>query len=169
MSDTKIWLELSRERYMALVLRGLAMTKIVTLTVDAAVLGVVLPPQFVDGEVTLNYGLDLVVPIPDLRVDLAGVLATLSFGRVPHETFAPWSAVRQIDFDPMIYSVATAQELDSIAAEHLRGLKPLSVPQDKPRRLRRITQLDVFSPEDVEVDPAATSREFAARGLRAVK
>jgi hypothetical protein len=33
------------------------------------------------------------VPIPDLEVTDAGVSATLSFSRVPHRTYVPWSAV----------------------------------------------------------------------------
>jgi hypothetical protein len=41
----------------------------------------------------LAYGLDLPVPIPDLRVTLGGVRATLNFSRSPSVTFVPWEAV----------------------------------------------------------------------------
>jgi hypothetical protein len=33
------------------------------------------------------------IPITDLEVTDAGVSATLSFSRVPHRTYVPWSAV----------------------------------------------------------------------------
>jgi hypothetical protein len=43
---------------------------------------------------TLVYGLDMPKPIPDLFVNDAGILATLSFGGLGwHKTFVPWEAV----------------------------------------------------------------------------
>jgi stringent starvation protein B len=33
------------------------------------------------------------IPIADLEVTEAGVSATLSFARIPHRTYVPWSAV----------------------------------------------------------------------------
>lgn len=170
MSDENIVFRNSEERLVAGMLHALKFG-IVTLAVDATYTGVVVPDHVrtKDRLIFLQYGLDLVVPIPDLRIDRAGVLATLAFSRVPHETFVPWIAVRDIIFEGNDVPLISEEELDSIAAEHLRGLAPLPVPQGRPR-LRRITQLDVFSPaEVVEVDPAQTSRAFAERGLRAVK
>lgn len=41
----------------------------------------------------LTYGLDMPVPVPDLRVDYQGISATLSFSRTPCLTFVPWGAV----------------------------------------------------------------------------
>ena len=41
----------------------------------------------------LTYGRDSPVPIPDLRTDLRGIHATLSFSRSPCRTFVPWEAV----------------------------------------------------------------------------
>lgn len=41
----------------------------------------------------LAYGLDMAVPIPDLRTTLDGIHATLSFSRAPCRTFVPWEAV----------------------------------------------------------------------------
>lgn len=45
-------------------------------------------------EVILVYGSGLVMPIPDLTVDVGGIGATLSFGRTPFYTFLPWETVR---------------------------------------------------------------------------
>ncbi|MBK8170213.1 MAG: hypothetical protein IPK60_07680 [Sandaracinaceae bacterium] len=44
-------------------------------------------------QLVLQIGLDLPVPIPDLRVDDAGVFGTLSFARSPHSCVVPWNAV----------------------------------------------------------------------------
>lgn len=43
--------------------------------------------------VVLQYGYNMPVPIRDLTVDERGISATLSFRRVTHATFIPWSAV----------------------------------------------------------------------------
>jgi hypothetical protein len=43
--------------------------------------------------VTLEYGLNMPVPIDDLKVTDVGIEATLSFSRVFHRTFVPWGAV----------------------------------------------------------------------------
>lgn len=43
--------------------------------------------------VTLDYGLNMPIPIPDLKVDESGISATLSFDREPFVTFVPWEAV----------------------------------------------------------------------------
>lgn len=44
-------------------------------------------------QLVLQVGLDLPVPIPDLRVDDAGVYGTLSFNRSPFTCVVPWDAV----------------------------------------------------------------------------
>jgi stringent starvation protein B len=41
----------------------------------------------------LQYGKNMPIPIADLEVTDAGVSATLSFSRVSHRTYVPWSAV----------------------------------------------------------------------------
>jgi hypothetical protein len=55
----------------------------------------VLLPDFLreQGRVVLQYGYNMPVPIRDLAVDERGISATLSFRRVSHSTFIPWSAV----------------------------------------------------------------------------
>lgn len=44
-------------------------------------------------QLVLQVGLDMPIPIPDLRVDDAGVYGTLSFQRAPFTCSVPWSAV----------------------------------------------------------------------------
>lgn len=41
----------------------------------------------------LQYGRNMPIAITDLEVTDAGVSATLSFSRIPHRTYVPWSAV----------------------------------------------------------------------------
>jgi stringent starvation protein B len=66
----------------------------VSLHIDARRAGVVVPASFsAHPHLVLQYGRNMPVPIPDLEVTEAGVSATLSFARVPHRTYVPWSAV----------------------------------------------------------------------------
>jgi stringent starvation protein B len=66
----------------------------VSLHLDARRQGVVVPAPFASqAHMVLQYGRSMPVPIPDLEVTVAGVSATLSFSRVPHRTYVPWSAV----------------------------------------------------------------------------
>jgi stringent starvation protein B len=52
------------------------------------------PVQFAgQPELVLQIGLDMPIPIPDLRVDDQGVHGTLSFQRSPFACFVPWDAV----------------------------------------------------------------------------
>ena len=68
---------------------------------DARRPGVELPARFLgQAHLRLDYGYGFTPPIPDLVIDDHGIRATLSFNRVPFQTFVPWSAVYLIaDFD----------------------------------------------------------------------
>lgn len=52
-------------------------------------------PDHLTGQplLVLRIGLDMPVPIPDLRVHTAGVEGTLSFNREPHHVTVPWEAI----------------------------------------------------------------------------
>jgi stringent starvation protein B len=41
----------------------------------------------------LQVGLNMCVPIPDLRLDEDGIFGTLSFSRTPVQCFIPWKAI----------------------------------------------------------------------------
>jgi hypothetical protein len=61
---------------------------------DPSAPGVEIPAFLVvEGVQTFIYGLAQPNPIPDLVIGVAGIRATLSFGREPHMTFIPWTAV----------------------------------------------------------------------------
>lgn len=56
--------------------------------------GVIVPAEYKrQAQLVLQVGLDLPVPIPDLRVDRTGVRGTLSFQRAPFTCSVPWDAV----------------------------------------------------------------------------
>ena len=62
--------------------------------VDSRRSGVMLPPSLMNKpQVPLLLGLDLPVPIRDLKCDVEGWSATLSFNRRPFFCVIPWSAV----------------------------------------------------------------------------
>jgi len=68
-----------------------------SLYVDPRRPGVVVPSHVaVFPCLSLRYGYNLPIPIPDMSVEEGGVRATLSFDRTPHATFVPWSAVYAI-------------------------------------------------------------------------
>ncbi len=63
--------------------------------------GVNVPPHLKQNDrITLEYGNNLAVPIPDLNVSEWGIAATLSFSRTMVATFVPWAAVRGVTPSP---------------------------------------------------------------------
>lgn len=76
------------------VARGLLLRGDLFIHLDPRVPGVVVPLQFRQRfQLVLQVGFDMPVPIPDLRVDDAGISGTLSFGRAPFTCMVPWDAV----------------------------------------------------------------------------
>lgn len=70
---------------------------------DPRVAGVSIPAHLrAQASVTLEYGENMAIPIPDLSVTDAGIAATLSFNRTPTPTFVPWSAVRSVRPSPNV-------------------------------------------------------------------
>lgn len=56
--------------------------------------GVIVPTRFKDQpRLVLQVGLNMSVPIPDLRIDDEGLSCTLSFNRSPFFCVVPWSSV----------------------------------------------------------------------------
>lgn len=68
-------------------------------------------------QLVLQIGLDLAVPIPDLRIDDEGVTATLSFNRTPFACRVPWSAIFGLVGDDAIGVVWREDLPDEIEAE----------------------------------------------------
>lgn len=81
-----------KDAFLALLHAGWA-----SLHLDARCPGVVVPAPFASqGHLVLQYGRNMPIPISDLEVTEEGISATLSFSRVPHRTYVPWTAVYAI-------------------------------------------------------------------------
>jgi hypothetical protein len=68
-------------------------------------------------QLVLQVGLDMPVPIPDLRVDDTGVFGTLSFNRAPFTCVVPWEAVFAVVGDDGRGMVWPGRMPQEIAAE----------------------------------------------------
>lgn len=76
------------------VARALLLRSSVFIHLDPRASGVIVPFRLRNqAQVVLQVGLDMPVPIPDLRVDDEGVYGTLSFKGVPFTCYVPWHAV----------------------------------------------------------------------------
>jgi hypothetical protein len=61
---------------------------------DPRVNDVVVPPWLRhQAQLVLQVGLNMPIPIPDLRVDENGIFGTLSFNRTPFACNVPWNAI----------------------------------------------------------------------------
>lgn len=107
--------------------------------------GVVVPKWFVgQPQLVLQVGLNMVIPIPDLKVDEDGVSCTLSFSRTPFWCSIPWSAVYALvgeDGRGMVWPNDVPPELVSQMQQKM-GVQP-----QKPARKQRAKLAAVDSPE----------------------
>ena len=80
--------------------------------------GVSVPEHLADQpQLVLQVGLDLPIPIPDLRIDGDGVFGTLSFNRSPYTCKVPWAAVFGLVGDDGMGFVWDEDLPEEIAAE----------------------------------------------------
>jgi stringent starvation protein B len=76
------------------VARALLLRGSVFVHLDPRRSGVLVPARLRNqAQVVLQVGLDMPVPIPDLRVDEEGIFGTLSFKGIPFSCFVPWASV----------------------------------------------------------------------------
>src|SRR5689334_7382652 len=80
-------------------------------------------------QLVLQVGLDMPVPIPDLRVDDGGVFGTLSFNRTAFTCSVPWDAIFAVVGDDgrgMVWPGSMPQEIAAeVERESKRGRLPL--------------------------------------------
>ena len=78
--------------------RLLQMEDFFMVVIDPTAPGVVLPADLMatSKPVALNIGLKMDIPVPDLSVDDAGIVCTLSFGGEPFTCELPWSGLMQV-------------------------------------------------------------------------
>lgn len=113
MSDLPDQLPPKREVARALLVRGSVFVHL-----DPRRPEVVVPPWLAARpQLVLQVGLDMPVPIPDLRIDDRGVFATLSFNRAPFRCEVPWDAVFALVGEDAKGMVWPEQLPDELAAE----------------------------------------------------
>ncbi len=102
---------------------------------DPRVAGVVVPPWHCDqAQLVLQLGLQMPIPIPDLRIDQSGLSGTLSFNRSPFYCQVPWDAVFALageDGRGMVWPESMPTEIEA-EIEREAGRKPPIPPTDKP-------------------------------------
>jgi len=86
----------------------------------------------------LQVGLNMVVPIPDLRIDEDGIFGTLSFSRVAVKCFSPWGAIFALYGDDGKGHVWPSEVPAEIAAEmeQIHALEAAAAAQAVPPRQR---------------------------------
>ncbi len=145
---------------------------------DPRARGVVVPPQFrTEPRLILKVGLNMPVPIPDLRVEEDSMSCTLSFNRSPFYCVVPWSGVFAMvgeDGRGMVWPDDVPQELavkTGAPADGPRAVETPSRPLTRPRSVPRAV------PSAPEATPASEPsnlrapkpRRGAAGGRRASK
>lgn len=94
--------------------------------------GVDVPAWFKDRhQLVLQVGLNMAVPIPDLKADEDGVRCTLSFNRAPHACLLPWSAIYAIVGEDQRGMVWPADVPPEVAAQ-MRQPAPRPAPAPAP-------------------------------------
>jgi hypothetical protein len=94
------------------------------------------PERFTKQErLTLDIGLNMVIPIPDLNWDDRGITCTLSFQKQPFYCFIPWSSVLQA----AIVGDTHGWNWESLMTEKVpMGEKKVEVPVKKKNHLRLV-------------------------------
>jgi len=111
---------------------------IVCVYINPRVPGIELPDNLLQNvhPISLEYGMDLPIPIRDFRIEENGVYAVLSFGGAPHHTFVPWDAVFGItdrnfqqgkiwgeEIPPMVEQRAVAQQQRTADRPHVASAR----------------------------------------------
>ena len=119
----------------ALLLRGS-----VFIHLDPRKPGVLVPARLRNqAQVVLQIGLDMPVPIPDLRVDEEGVFGTLSFKGVPFTCFVPWGSVFALVGDDGKGMVWVSEMPSEVAGELQREAR-----RQQPAVAGSLVHLDAF-------------------------
>ncbi|MEM1417519.1 MAG: ClpXP protease specificity-enhancing factor SspB [Myxococcota bacterium] len=86
-------------------------------------------------QLVLQVGLDMPVPIPDLKVDGDGVSGTLSFNRSPFHVVVPWDAVYALvseDGPMMVWPSSLPPELRAEVEREMGKRPPEGLSLDTP-------------------------------------
>lgn len=126
------------------------------------------PPWFrKQPQLVLQFGLQLPVPIPDMRVDEEGVFGTLSFNRQPFLCHIPWSGVFALVGDDGMGMVWEEDLPEEIAAEVEAGFSKAAPKRPSLRAIAGGKSDDPSSDAagDTSTDDAVPAGEGKRRGL----
>lgn len=106
---------------------------------DPRVSSVIVPSWFKNQpQLVLQVGLNMPVPIPDLRLDDDGLSCTLSFNRAPFHCVVPWTSVFAMVGDdgrgmvwPEDLPPEVARQAQARAPQHAPALVPRLAPEEK--------------------------------------
>lgn len=103
---------------------------------DPRDVGVVVPQWYrEEPQLVLQIGLNMPVPIPDLRVDEEGVYGTLSFNRSPFTCRIDWDAVFALAGDDgrgMVWPDSMPQEISEEIEREAGRSAPPELPEERP-------------------------------------
>ncbi|MEM7138143.1 MAG: hypothetical protein AAF500_16295 [Myxococcota bacterium] len=103
---------------------------------DPRDVGVIVPQWYRDEpQLVLQIGLNMPVPIPDLRVDEEGVYGTLSFNRSPFTCRIDWDAVFALAGDDgrgMVWPESMPQEISEEIEREAGRSAPPPLPEERP-------------------------------------
>ncbi|HVK66780.1 MAG TPA: ClpXP protease specificity-enhancing factor SspB [Polyangium sp.] len=134
--------------------------------------GVMVPKRFLDkSQLVLQIGLNMFIPIPDLKVDDEGISCTLSFDRAPFSCFMPWNAIYALvgeDGRGMMWPTDIPPEV--VAQMQAPAQQPKEAPkpaQKKPRpRLAAVGDAPPESTEDLVQAQAPSPEEIAMKAAK---
>lgn len=116
--------------------------------------GVLVPKWFVGQfQLVLQVGLNMAIPIPDLKLDDAGITCTLSFNRAPFCCHLPWSAIYALvgeDGRGMVWP-------DDVPPEVAQQMQRQQAPAAKPAAAKR-PRAKLAAVETSEDEPAPRRR-----------
>ncbi len=133
--------------------------------------GVVVPPQFrKEARLILKIGLNMPVPIPDLRLDDESMSCTLSFNRSPFFCIVPWPSVFAMVGDDgrgMVWPDDVPQELAIRVAEErvppAEADGPASPPRNRGRAREERAELAAVDRPDRPARPKRTRKKKEER------
>lgn len=123
--------------------------------------GVVVPQWYrQEPQLVLQIGLDMPVPIPDLRVDEEGVYGTLSFNRSPFTCRVDWDAIFALAGDDgrgMVWPESMPEEISQEIEREAGRASPPDLPEERPS-LRVLPQVEGQEEPVTESRPRPSER-----------
>jgi stringent starvation protein B len=98
------------------------------------------PHLYKASQITLQFGFNMPIPIPDLYLGDTGISGTLSFKGTPFECFVPWEAVFALigeDSKGEVFDIALVKEL-------ARQLDAEEAPPAAPRKPAAVIDLAAY-------------------------